>query len=126
MQRTFAILLLLAGLCFAACNKVDEPVFEGRYYIENNTGVKVQVQAKDGADFLVLENSSIAIGATELMYTDPRTTVGTVLPSSVFTELKVFVRVGIKDSVIYQGVRNSDWDNRESGEDFESYYLTIN
>ena len=120
------LMLLLLFTAISGCKeKVVVPDFEGRYFIDNKTPISIQVQAKDGADFLVLQNSQIAKASIEQIYaTDGGSSAG-ALPTNVFTEFKVFVRTGIKDSVIYQGLNNSDWEVRNSGDDFSEYYLTI-
>ncbi|MEM7036973.1 MAG: hypothetical protein AAF570_08345, partial [Bacteroidota bacterium] len=93
-------------------------------FIENNTGFTLRVQAQSGSDFVVLQNSQIAPASTEQIYTAGSNT-GSTRVSDSFSTFQVAIKVGIKDSVIYQAVRDSDWDERNTGEGFSELYLTI-
>lgn len=118
----FPLLFLLLHSC---TGKLIEEAFEGRFFIDNKTAVSIQVQVKDGSDFLVLQNSQIAAAATEQIYTVQDDNVGNILASNYFSEFKVFVRIGVKDSFIYQGVRNNDWEERVTTSDYSELYIEI-
>jgi hypothetical protein len=123
---SFLLLSLFLLLATTSCkNKLNEPNFEGRFYLENNTGLTLKVQAKNGGDFVVLKNSQIAPNAREEMVVIPDLNPTTAFPSVVFTEFRVYINTGLKDSTVYSGVRNNDWTDGVETEDYKELILSI-
>lgn len=125
-NRSFLLLSLLLLLAATSCkDKVSEPTYEGRFYLENNTGLTLKVQAKDGGDFLVLKNSQIAPNATEELIIIPDLVPTTNFPTTVFTEFRVYINTGLKDSTLYSRVRNNDWTVGVENDEYKEMTLSI-
>lgn len=123
MKRLLPVLMVL--LLVSCKNGDDVALFEGRYFVHNKTPLTLKVDAKDGGEFVLLENSQIAIGQSERAFTAEAETENGIRLSNFFTEFRIFVRIGIKDSVIYNRVRQSDWIEGERGDNFQEFTLEI-
>ena len=126
ISRSSIVLLLFIATILSSCgDKVNEPEFEARFIVENATSIELLVQAKDGPDFLILENPRVDAGTRTQVYSSSEVTQGSVLPSLIFTEFRVFAKVGLKDSTIYNRVRNNDWVSGTETEEYQELILTI-
>lgn len=121
----FLFAFLAIGL--VSCDKESmDDAFQTRFIVENATAIELRVQAKDGPDtFIVLGNSVAAPGERTTVYSYGEATQRDVLPSEVFTEFRLFTKVGLKDSVIYNRVRNTDWDPGTQTDAYQELILTI-
>lgn len=125
-NHSFLLLSLVLMLAVTSCkDKLNEPSFEGRFYLENNTSLTLKVQAKDGADFVVLKNSQIAPNAKEELVIVPDLGPTTAFPTTVFTEFRVYINTGLKDSTVYSAVRNNDWTVGVENEEYKEMILSI-
>jgi hypothetical protein len=124
-QALWGMCLLLVLVVCSCKEKVTEPTIEGRFYLQNNTGLTLKVQAKDGNDFVVLKNSQIAPNAKEELVTIPELSPTNVFPTTVFTEFRVYVNTGLKDSTLYSGVTNNDWTDGVETDEYKELILAI-
>lgn len=112
------ILLTTIIITQFACTK--QPVSVGYYYIGNHTSFDLKIEAYYNQTQIVLLDSVVEFNRFKLIYTGVEESGGGVNPSTFFTEFTVHAITAAGDSLIYQGVRNEDWETSNRFGYFES------
>lgn len=132
MIRNFNSHMLKGVLCFAlvtvfgACGKTKELVSRGYYFIDNHSSTDIRIEATLNGASVRLERDTLLSTTKELIYVAVEATGGHVLPSNFFTTFKVYSITGNQDSLIYEGVNNSDWIRNGGNDGGFLLTLTIN
>ncbi len=112
-------------LTFTACRKPAEPIVEANYYIQNLTPNRLRIQAIQGTAAVPLLTDTIDALRLEKFYHAVEGSGGHPYPSNFFSEFKVFALTAGGDSLVYQGVKNSDWKQENTDKDELDLVLKI-
>lgn len=116
---------LLITLLFPSCRKPAEPIVEANYYINNLTPNPLRIQAIQGTASVPLIMDTIKAFRVEKFYHATEGTGGHPYPSNFFSEFKVFSITANGDSLVYEGVTNSDWKQENNDNEVIELVLKI-
>lgn len=119
-----AVIFILV-LLFSACRKTAEPIVRANYDIQNLTPLELRVEALQGTAAVPLLKDTVEPNKLEKIYEAVEGTGGHPYPSNFFTEFKVFAITATGDSLVYQGVKNSDWKQENNDNDVIDLVLKI-
>ena len=117
--------LLFTILFFASCRKTAEPISRANYNIQNLTTLELRVEAMQGTAAVPLLKDTIGANKVEKIFEAVDGTGGHPYPSNFFTEFRVFALTANGDSLVYEGVKNSDRQQENNDKDVIDLVLKI-
>lgn len=122
--RFLALATVMIVLVYA-CRKKADPLIRADYYVQNKTTFALRIAAVQGTAAVPLLKDTIRAGTTEQFFTATAGESGSVFPAAFFTGLQLFAITANGDSLVYAGVKNSDWKEENNDNSTVTLVLTI-
>lgn len=121
----FLALSAVSIVLMYACRKKADPLIRANYYLQNKTTFTLRIDAVQGNAPVPLLKDTVRADATEKFFTATAGESGSVFPAAFFSGLQIFALTANGDSLVYAGVKNSDWKEENNENSTVELVLTV-